>query len=497
MIILHGRDGTKNPIRRAATAPDLSPRAAVSIDAANPGTGRPTRTISTDTVRRQVNHSDWRRLLSDSRALYLNFGPVKGAVVDKAIYSVGRAWQPVFAGKDKAWGEEATEWLRHQWYGTADIAGGMHDLVTDLLLISIAIDRDGDCGILLTGSGDYPQIQLIGAERIQGTQAKIASGPYAGLTLDKGVVYGPTGRPVGYRILSDPPSSQGVPEERWVSARDMIHAYDPEWFAQGRGLPAFTHALLDLHDLQMTQGFEKRAALIASSIGLIEHNDSGQPDPSDPAFALRTDTEGNATGVVVETLEGGTIRYLRSNSGAKLEALTSNRPTQNWDAFMNRLLRNALVGVGWPYELTWTAEQIGGANIRMVIGKAMRTVEDRQDLLRGIFRRVIGYGVAKAIKGGMLAASDDWYRWDFTLPERMTVDYGREAQQDREDYIIGAKTLQDLIGPRASVEEHLRVRAREEQLILAIADEFGIDPERLRSLARPVAAQASTEEPEP
>ena len=74
----------------------------------------------------------------------------------------------------------------------------------------------------------------------------------------------------------------------------------------------------------------------------------------------------------------------------------------------------------------------------------MRAVEDRQDLLRPVARRVVGYAVAKAIKEGLLPGNAEWYKWNFTLPARMTADYGRDSNADREDYLAGITNLGDI-----------------------------------------------------
>lgn len=462
-------------IRQAAfkTALALS-----QIDAAKPNYKRPYRPVTIQDFRRNVSQSDFRTILSHSRELYLNLGPAKGAVVDKAVYSVGRAWRPRFTGENAEWGAQAAQWLTDQWYRSCDIAGGMHDFVTDLLLMSIALDRDGDFGILLTeGKNGWPMFQVIPAHRIWSDSS--AKAPQ-GFQWDKGILFSASGTPVTYRILTG--EDKDPTDYRDVSAQDFIHVYDPEWFAQGRGMPAFTHAIFDLQDYQTIQGFEKQASMIASSITMLETNPDGGPDPSQ----LRSVVEEQISvenGLRQEVLEGGTIRYFKSNDGSKLEAWQHNRPGTATTDFLDRLLRNALVGIGWPYELIWNAKDARGANIRSIVARAARTVEDRQDLLKTAARRLVGYAVAKAIKRGILPESAEWWKWDFTMPPHITVDAGYDAAADREDYKLGFKNLSDILAKWGKdPEQHLRERAREEQMIQRIAEEEGVDPEKLRNL---------------
>ena len=81
---------------------------------------RPIEAPTVNTIAKEVNQSDWLTLLSDSRKLYCNLGPVTGAIDDKATYSIGRAWNPIYTGQDREWGKTAEKWLREQWYPMAD-----------------------------------------------------------------------------------------------------------------------------------------------------------------------------------------------------------------------------------------------------------------------------------------------------------------------------------------------------------------------------------------
>lgn len=409
---------------------------------------RPLEIQTVNTVGQEVNISDWLVLLSDSRKLYANLGPAKGAIDDKATYSIGRAWNAKSGAKDREWAKKAEEWVNEMWYPMADARGGMFDFKTDLFLSSVSVDRDGEIYVLLTESPDgWPHIQLIPAHMIgqrDVTKDVVPSGPYKGLSFKQGIIFNDQGRAVAYNVLGMTPA-----EDRIYSARDMIQIFDPAWADQVRGFPCFMHALLDLKDLRTVQGYEKVAAMLMSSIGLIEHNELGAPDPTDPANLLTK--QKNLLGpqlipeITSQTSTGVTTRFFRSGSGSKLEQLKSDRPGEAVSAFMDRLIRNACTGAGWPFELTWDASKLGGANVRLLVARAERTVQDRQDLLRPIAKRVVGYAVAKAVKLGYLEPNEDWYKWTFSLPARMTTDYGRDAKADLADYQAGLTTLTQIL----------------------------------------------------
>lgn len=455
---------------------------------------RPFEVQTINTISKEVSQYDYYQLLSDSRKLYCNLGPVTGAIDDKATYAVGRAWSAKYTGKDKAWGAKAEAWLNESWYPMADARGPMFDFKTDLFLQSVSIDRDGEIYIYLTESDDgWPQIQLLPAHMI-GNRDKVdgilESGPYTGLKCIQGVITNDVGRAVAYHVLGET-----YKDDRYISARDLIQVFDPRWADQVRGFPAFMHALLDLKDLRQIQGYEKIAAELMSSVGLIEWNETGAPD-LDPKTILQGNTafvgSSPQPAVTIEQVAGGgNVKYFRGNSGAKLEQLKNDRPSVQLDAFMDRLIRNACVGAGWPFELTWDASKLGGANVRLLIAKAMRAVEDRQDLLRPIARRCVGYAIAKAIKQGILEGNDEWYAWRFTMPARMTADYGREAKADLEDYRAGLTTMTDILGEEGrDLDEHIATRKMEAQKL----SDAGLPPIGSELSPRPIDNEDTEED---
>lgn len=434
---------------------------------------RPWEPWTINSTPQEVNITDWSILLSDSRKLYCNLGPAKGAIDDKATYAIGRAWSAKFTGNDRDWGAKAEKWVNEEWYPMADARGGMYDFKTDLHVSSVSIDRDGEVYILLTeGRDGWPQIQLLPAHMIgtrDYTTQIVPDGPYKGLQIMQGVIINDVGRAVGYHVLG-PTAAQ----DQYYSARDLIQVYDPAWADQVRGFPVFMHALLDLKTLRTVQGYEEIAAMLMSSIGLIETNELGAPDPADPMNVLQR--QKNLMGpdwgvpeVTTQNATGVTTRFFRSGSGSKLEQIKSDRPGTAVSEFMDRMIRNACTGAGWPFELTWDSSKLGGANVRLLLARAMRTVEDRQDLLRPVARRTVGYAVAKAIKLGLLEPNEEWYKWQFTLPARMTADYGRDAKADLSDFQAGITTLTDILAEEGTdLDSHIE-KLKNERALLATA----------------------------
>jgi len=437
---------------------------------------RPWEPVELKDIGKLVPYNDRHTLLSASRRLFLNLGPARGAIEQKAMYAVGRAWAPKFTGMDTEFGKIAADWLKNQWYAIGDVRGGMHDFKTSLYLLSTAIDRDGEAFILLTQTPDgYPRYQHIPSHRI-GTPRELNAYQdtiqFHGGTLIDGIVYYASGAPKEYIVLDDENNAA-----EYLDAANVIHLYDPSWQEQGRGLPAFTHALNDLRDMLQSHDWERLAQMMLSSIGLIEYNEHGGPDPDDPSNILIGDST-TGQGMTYETMDGGAIRYFKSNSGGKLETIKSDRPGDVWESFHDRIIRSALAGINWPYSLVWKPTGQGTAE-RSEIGKAQRAVEDRQDILNYAATRMVGYAVAKAQKQGILPQSEDWWRWEFTYPAKLTIDDGRVSKELEAMWKIGARNMRDIVGMMGkSLEEHLMERAEEVALrklaAQSAAEKYGV-----------------------
>lgn len=421
---------------------------------------RPFEPVQLKDISQLVPSYDRKTLLSASRRLYLNLGPARGAIDQKAMYAVGRAWMPRFRGEDAEFGRAAEEWLSQQWYGIGDVRGGMHDFRTTLFLLSVAIDRDGEAFVLLTQSKDeYPRYQHIPAHRIGNPEGFVDGySKQLGRTIIDGIIYNEQGAAVAYSFLGA--DGKFV---KFIKASDMIHIFDPSWQEQGRGLPAFTHAISDLRDMLQSHEWERLAQLMLSSIGIIETNEKGMPDMDDPANMLTGNTGDIGAQPTVSKLDGGSIRYIRSGSGGKIETINNDRPGSAWSDFHDRIIRSALAGINWSYSLVWKGNSTGGGTAqRTEIAMAQRAVEDRQDVLLYAAKRLIGYAIAKAQKNDLLPKSSDWWKWDFTYPAKITIDDGRVAKELESQWKSGFRNQEEIVGMFGrSLEEHLDQRARE------------------------------------
>jgi len=442
-----------------------------AVRAVNNDSHRPWEPIERKDIADLVPAIDRDTVRSHARRIYLNFGPIRKAINERGMYSVGRAFVPQFRGMDKEFGAAATQFLTESFYNIGDSRGGMHDFRTNFFGYSSAIDVDGEIFILLTETDNgFPQYQGIPGHRIANPRG-MSDGPMRGGELRDGIVYYPSGTAKEYAFCDKHGNLS-----QWIDAANMIHLYDPEWQYQGRGLSALTHCISDCRDIIQSVDWERLAMLQMSSISMVEYNDNGASDQDDPFISLVGNASNPDRPMTVQSMDGGTVRYFRSNSGGKVETIVNNRPGNPFLEFHERLLKSAYAGLPWPYAFYSGHGAGGGTAQRMEIAMAQRTIEDRQDLLFYAAKRLVGYAVAKAVKRGDLPRSADWYKWEFSTPPKLTIDDGRITKELETLWKIGAANMSDIVSMRGkSYEDHIRERAVEVAKRKLIAAEVGAE----------------------
>ena len=412
-------------------------------------------------IQKLIPSYDRKRLVSISSRLFMNMGVPKAACRQKADYSIGEAWLPTYTGpSDMADGKAIANFLRKVWFPSCDVRGGVHDWHKLLELTSIALDRDGDAfWLLIKGADGFPRIQQIPSHRVDscGYSAKVEEGEYKGLSIIDGIIYWPGGRPAAYRVIvgEDMRAYEDVP------ARDIIHTFDPTYQEQGRGLPAFTHAIEDLKHCLASTDDERIRQLIISRLHLIEYNERGGPDQDDPAVALSETPiqPGGAVNMLVEQMPGGKV-FMKANSGQRLEQVKHESPGDIWENFQNRMIRAALAGMPWPASWVWMASG-QGTHERVEVMKGRRAITQRQKQLRFAAKRALSWAYSVFYENNRVPLLDHPTEWAFTVPPRPTVDDGREASAQRDDWRAGLANTDEILEAKGMTEEEfLERRAR-------------------------------------
>lgn len=412
-----------------------------------------------------VSQFDHTTIVSASRRLFANDPIVTNILESKGFYSVGDAFKPKYTGGNKAWGVTGKDFLNN-FYRVASTDG--QDMNTLLYLISVSVDMDGECFLLLTTSKNgYPQVQPIPAysvgQREDGTK-KVTTGKYKGSTITKGIITQKNKRPIAYRVLGETKK-----DDVDIPAESIIHIKEQQYIGgQSRGLPLISSCINTFQDLKQSQDLELTKQLLLASLAFITYNETGSPD------AFSDDNIDNDSKPSCETFDnnGGEIRFFRSGSGDKLEAISNNNPSDQWQAYQDRLTNACICGLGWSKDFLGMGDG-NGVNTRLTILQVTKTIKDRQSLLMPVIERICSYAIAMAISLNLLEFDPDFYRWVYSIPPSLSVDMGRDLKSILEGYKAGLLNLTDYLqGEGKDLETHLTTRAIEEAKAILIRQEI-------------------------
>lgn len=458
----------------------------------------PTNDVDT---RQNISDYGWRELLKASRYVTANFGPIRGAIRQMVTYTIGNAWQVQYVGRNRAWGDKMEEAI-YEADKICDIRGSTYDFKTGLCLDLYSIIRDGDCNVLLTGTEDgngWPQFQGIPAHRVctVGNVAgdRIVEGAFAGRIISNGTIMDDAGRVIGFRV------ALGGAEYTDIAAGQMFQDYEPEFYDQGRGVPRLASAIFDASDLGELRDFLKTSLKAEASLTFIEHNEAGEAMTSigsllTGANVTTADDGTTSTNPAVEYFDDNTIRYFRAGTNSKIEAPNLSRPGRDAQAFSFEILRSAFEALGWPIEL-YDPSALGGANIRLRVSQAVRTLESLQHIVSRIARRKHSYMIAKLIKIGVLEPDIDWWKIEHKKPRNLTVDNGHDVKADMELYAKGIITMDELTSRMGQYWEEVQdQRIAEAKRKKERCAEAGVDPIEVQMMT-PNGNVAPTQTAEP
>ena len=403
-------------------------------------------------------------LVRRSRYLVKNSGFLQEIIGSMALYSIGDGIMPQPASKDASWNTQALDYFK-RWARHAEITGRF-DLTTCQYLVCMALETDGEIFILKTEEEGEPKIQLIETHRIGSTEEDTTES----VCID-GIRLSELGRPLSYRLLLD----NG--KYRDLAARDVLHIFTPMSISQVRGYPTIQHSINHMLDAAELLALEKHAVKDNADIARVLKTNKIDVDDRDFQLNAPVQPQGSDPGFL-QTILGGKLVKIQPDEA--IESFQSNRPSPTFQGFLDYLQRDSALGL-LPYEFASDSSKIGGAGVRLTVAKADRRFSRRQTvlidrMLRPIWHFVIGH----AITAGKLPPAENWTEVDFVTPRRVTVDAGREAQQNREDVKAGLKTLTDHIAELGcDIHHELETRAREMALVKEVAAKYGVSPQDL------------------
>lgn len=417
-------------------------------------------------------------LVRRSRYLAHNSGFIREMVSAMALYSVGDGMRPQAESVNPEWNKKAEDYF-NRWARHAELTGRFN-LTQCQHLACKALDVDGEIFIHKVEHAGQLRIQLIEAHRI-GDMSDTD-------TLIDGVRVDKNGSPISYRLLKDDGSYSDL------AADHVLHVFDPDAPSQLRGCPSLQHSINHLLDEMELLALEKHAVKDNSDITRVLTTNRVNADDSDFRIGAPPQPAGSDSGWLQRILGG---KMVALQQGEDIKPFESSRPSPTFTGFLEHLRRDSALGM-LPFEFAADSSKLAGSGVRLTVAKADRRFSYRQTLLidrmlRPLWLWVIGHAIAT----GKLEAVENWTEINFTTPRRVTVDAGREAQQNREDVKAGLKTLTDHFAELGmDIHEEMENRAREMQLIQTTAQKYGISPQALfASFIHPVTLSTSNNEP--
>ena len=416
-----------------------------------------------DSIRKLIPACDRRALAALSRKVVFNTYAAKACINQKSQLVIGESFMPRYHGEDASAGLRAMDWLEDVFFSEFDYIQS-RKWRPFWETISKSIDRDGEAFILKTirpGDGRHA-ITPIPAYRVRSdSPSYIMGGQNDGARLDDGIGYDASGRVVFYRVFSGDKDYEDIPVDR------MVHIYDQDFTEQRRGYPAFSHALSDILSGLQSKELEILRQILVSNI-LLTNRGMRTPQSTDAGFEGAVNS---STGqeIVREQVAPG-IYYL--NSDQEIDVTTQKTPGKIWQDFQDALVKEAVVGAGWPASMVGMSPGQGTA-VRGEIVRARLSVRNRFRTLSEAAIQVLTWGLADP-----RAPRVESMRWSVTRPARLTLDDGREERADLDKVLAGAMSEEEFQANRGkSLREHMTERARTIQTAEEVAASMST-PER-------------------
>lgn len=427
-----------------------------------------------------------REILRLARHLTNNFSLCERALTVCENYSVGQGLIANAATTDAAFNLAATD--AFDAWANSVFCSANHSLTFYQMqrLMVREIITAGEVFLVLTKSDSgYPQLIVVASENIR------HSGDKDDPSVD-GIRYDDYGKAIEYTVFLGSKSIK-------VEAANVIHLLRPKNIGQLRGTSAFETGLNSVRDLKDLFQTEKKAVKTHSALAVAVTRKSGEA--GDGLFNDLTPVAPNSanparfTKGVERAMPGANVIL---EEGDKIELLTSNRSTDGFHKFLESLMRDVCLGLGLPYEVLINADKLSGSGIRFVIADAASFIASLQTLIQdAALRRIYVWVTASFLKEGKLPKPQTSNPWavSFVNPPSITVDTSRVSNAEISLLQNSLLTFDQYYSARGkNWREELKQRAEEEAYLSALAAQYALDVNRLRSLAAGGASIVETDE---
>lgn len=414
-----------------------------------------------------------RELVRRSRYLHKNSGFVRELTGSMAIYATGDGIKPQALSGDTAWNKAAEEYFA-RWAARCEITNRFC-FAECQALVCRGMDVDGEYFVHKTRNTDgLPRLQLIESHRI---------GDADGGDTEDGIGFDAYGAPAFYRALLDDGGS------RDIAANLMLHVFEPESVSAVRQAPTLQHSINHILDEIELLALEKHAVKDNADVSRVLKTERGElEEDGDFSLGKPATNDQPSEPAALQKIVGGKLVALKP--GESLDSFQPNRPSPTFTGFLEHLRRDSALG-HIPFEFAADSSKVGGAGVRLIVAKADRRFSYRQLILIERFLKPVWFFViGDAIATRQLPEVEDWTKVAFTTPRRVTVDAGREAQQNRADIELGIKSWEEHFAEQGmDFNEEMEIRAQNARALLDLAKKYDVP---LELLWKPSGGTAAT-----
>lgn len=414
------------------------PRAAARYEAALDTSARSVIFSPVQSPTRDLTPLTRRKLISKSRYFYENEALFCTLIERMTSYVIGGGLHVVPDSSSSEFNAAAAEYWR-EFCELPEFASDKNFLNLQSIIIRSAF-MDGDVFVYKTyDEAHNPKIQIIEGYRI-------TDGLTADIDKPEGVVLDKYGRPTCYEYH---PTDDDICKPVKIPAQHLVRFSYDKRPNQYRGVPIAHAAIRTIHDIDDILALEKQAVKHNSSIVGVaskEGDDEFQTPPMRPfGEQIENAVQSNIGDAELakyysEQIEGSMIFTTRKNE--TLELKNNDRPGPAWQGFISFLVDATCLSVGLTPSIV-LGQKRGGVDTRACLATAQRIVEGWQNSYIDSFQLIYEYVIEDGIIRGKIPAVPDWHKTKWRRPPKITVDAGREAQNEREDVKNGLMTLEE------------------------------------------------------
>lgn len=446
-----------NSIKNIFSARSTRYESAINSSAREASTGTPA------DAEQELTDFDRRAIVHKARQAAVNEGLIREIVETFDIYSVGDGIFPQSASADATANALYDEYFS-RWARKPVDATGRFNLTKCVSIVLRALLIDGEIFVIKRFHPETgrPELLFVEAHRCADTSAFLDQGWHQGILFQNG-------KPAKYRFITENDNTEDF------DAAHVIQVFDAKRITDIHGVSPFQHALRDVQDAKELLALVKQKGKLQESIAISLQSDRAAAQGSTAGlldFGHGSNSLSRTDPAALQRITGGKAFLLQE--GETATSFAGNSPSPEFFEAYNRLHKAGIAGL-LPYEFVIDPSAVGGAGVRLVVGKASRCFDRMQSVLIDTFLvPVRNFVIGRAILDGKLPAADGWTECEWATPQSVTVDAGRDRQNDREDVKNGFCTLTDFYAVRGkSLQRDLKLWARERKAIAEAEAEAG------------------------